>query len=218
MTKMRALAAILALSIFAPKVWACADILRDSKSKIPNHFVQLPHNRPGIQKILATNLVFGIEGANGGMWSMIFDPDDDRRNEGHVIYGFQEPRGKFVIRGIRSPVRDEERKYFKAVARMNNLDTLTLDILNPTFGCESVQIPTWVRAKLWLKHKLHPDDVRTVLESRKTQKEYDYSHNDARYTVELDMKDGRTIVAVVAESQLCPHTLVTAFVKSKFRP
>lgn len=203
-----------ALSLYALPSWACVDILQVSQNRIePQDFI-FRTAQFKIQKILDNSLVFPITTSGGSAWTMVFDPDNNTRNEPHVILGYLDNHGKFSVRRVVRARRGDEVRYFKKVADMNRIDDLFIDIGNPNYGCGSIRIPPWAQVKLWLKHKLLPEDVRAVLQSATGPKIYDDGENKNRFSVKAKTENGRFIEAVVEEQTECPHTLITAFVKA----
>lgn len=193
--------------------WACEAILKSSPRQISPKRLILPHATAQVQAIASESLFFAVPHGRDAFWTIIFDKDDSHKNRGHLIEGKMRD-GAFLGYVVRRSSPDAEKDYFKAVARMHNLHSQTISLTREHARCESIEVNSWIEAKLLLKHGLTLHQVKTLLETAQTERIYDDGHRDPRYRVKALDGLGRSIAIVIAEKENCPNVLVTAYAES----
>jgi hypothetical protein len=201
----------LLLIVLGPSLsWACESILKSSPRQIPFSKLRLPPHADLVGEIAGHSLIFPVEEGRKGFWTVVFDPRPDQKNEGYLIEG-QVRDGQYFGFSVRHTKPDDEKDFFKQVARMHGLKDQTIRLSRKHAECETVFVNAWIEAKLWLKHGLNVRDVRALLESPESVRVYDDGFRDRRYRIQTHDRRGRSIAIVIAEKENCPNVLVTAY-------
>jgi hypothetical protein len=206
----------LAFLLAAFSAGACESLLNNSsKRRVAAAFDVAPElNDSKIQYLLRANTMFVIRKSAGKAWTMLFDPRSETKNQAYYAY-LEEVNGRMVVQGLRRAQNYEERDYFHKVAEMNQVNMTLIPLKKRLLNCQAIALDSWVSTKLWLKHKLKPEDVAFLLESGHTQPQLEHVHGNGdrnpRYKIEGRTAQGRRVRMVVVDEGGCPPPVVTAF-------
>jgi hypothetical protein len=226
---LRGLFSLLLLFTFSP-AFACEDELRASPRKISADHLELqrtfnetPHPermlKSDFDRLVRANLTFPISGYGDERWAVLFDPEKGHHNKGYYVSGKME-NGNFLVQKIRRARNDEQREYYKKVARAHKLESEKVYLQKPILGCKTLLIEDWVSAKLWLKHGLTREDLEDVLNHPHSKAILDTEHTPTgyapRYVIHGRSKTGTPIQVVISDQGFCPKLVITAYEESEY--
>lgn len=184
----------------------------------PRSSSAVAHKPVEFADLVSENIYFPVPGKEGTFWTVVFDPDVKDKNQGHYVVGSWD-EDEFVAESAEIATRNAQRDYFHLISETYQLKEKFFTINSKQFKGKQFKgkqfkVQPWVEVKLWLKHNLRLEDVKSAIEKNKGPCVYETVNGELRRNLYGPAANGRLIKVVFVEDQTgsgLPHTVITAF-------